>query len=409
MSWWAEVGNMFQSGAKEGHGGEPKAGENAPRAGGEGARLRQAARHTDGFDAQEALFQPPSAPTKRSNGTEAPDAAVSNVPEPDLPRDFTNEGVLGTWIAQFNESLAKQTDKKGRNPKLTKLKGLGWADANGLNLDLLKAAAASWEPRQTRARKKPKGGESDGADKGAPPPATTAKVLAMLAESNAVLRKVIDKDYPGKCLEFSEKMLVELGAKRADGSTDREKKTAKAGPLTAQYRGKNVKDLPRDLPPGYQIGITSMPEWGFTEVGNHWFVSAGDGFYADNTGGIFTGAGMTANLRKAAAEQWAARVVDKDFGGTYAKIRAEMGTKFVAANPQFREYSKSGRTLVEKQKELKVKRDGKQVREANPDHKDTTALEAEGFAAIKAFVLGNATYHPRIWLVEPTTKVDQGT
>jgi len=86
-----------------------------------------------------------------------------------------------------------------------------------------------------------------------------------------------------------------------------------------------------------------------------------------------------------------------------------MGTKFVAANPQFREYSKSGRTLVEKQKELKVKRDGKQVREANPDHKDTTALEAEGFAAIKAFVLGNATYHPRIWLVEPTTKVDQGT
>jgi hypothetical protein len=115
---------------------------------------------------------------------------------------------------------------------------------------------------------------------------------------------------------------------------------------------------------------------------------------------------MTSNLRNAAAEQWAGRVVDKDFGGGYAKIRAEMGVKFVEANPQFARYAKSGRTLVEKQQEIKVKRDGKTVREANPDFKEKGALEAEGFAAIKAFVIGNEHYHPRVWVVEPTAKAE---
>lgn len=56
-----------------------------------------------------------------------------------------------------------------------------------------------------------------------------------------------------------------------------------------------------------------------------------------------------------------------------------------------------------------MKRDGKTVREANPNHKSTTALEAEGRAAIKAFVLGSSTYHPRIWVVEPTTKAQGPT
>lgn len=423
MSWWNEVvGSQLNAGAKKSGGQSGTTNERSGGGGrGEGGQLRQAARHTEGFEAQEALFRPPRSsdmgasggPSKVQEPREADskgrtlepaaERQVADVPEPALPRDFTSEGVLVTWIAQFNEALAKRADRAGRNPKLARLKTLGWADGTGLNLDLLRAAAANWKPKTAGKGKKSTSDSDPKAEAQAPPPVTTARVLGMLAESNGVLRGVIDKDYPGECLQFSEKMLVELGAKRVDGSTDQEKKTAKAGPLTARYRGKNVKDLPRDLPAGYQIGIVSMPEWGFTEVGNHWFVSAGDGFFADNTGGIFTGAGMTSNLRKAAAEQWAARVVDKDFSGTYAKIRAEMAKKFVGNNPQFGKYAKSGRTLNEKQTEVKVKRDGKTVREANPDYKGTTALEAEGRAAIKAFVLGNSTYHPRIWIVEPTT------
>ncbi len=325
-----------------------------------------------------------------------------------MPKDFTQEGVLSTWIAQFNLSLAKRADAKGRNPKLAKLQAQGWADATGLNLDLLKAAAAVWvSPRDRKKGGAPEVSEP-GAAKDAPAPVTTAKVLAMLSSSNFLLRGVIDKDYPGKCLQFSEKLMVELGAKRADGSKDREKRKAKPGPLTAKMRNKPllvVKDaLGNDLPPGYQICIVSRPDWGFTEVGNHWFISAGDGYYVDNTGGVLNARGMTENLRKTTAEQWAARVVDKDFGTGYARIRTEMAAKFLDANPQFRPYSKAGRTLAEKQKDRKVKRDGRTVREANPDYKDATALEAEGFAAIKSFVVASEDYLPRVWLVEPTTK-----
>lgn len=430
MSWWSALAGPSQPTAKrKAEAKSAPAGTSPPEAehAGEGASLRSAARSTEGFEAQEALFRPlrsnesgdrglrPAVPTSKEGGAgartrdQAAPPPGRDVPEPELPRDFTSEGVLVTWIAQFNQALARRADRAGRNPKLARLVAMGWADGKGLSLDLLRTAAASWKPKAARKGKASTSDSGPQSKASAPPAVTTARVLGMLAESNGVLRGVIDKDYPGKCLQFSEKMLVELGAKRADGSTDREKKTAKEGPLTARYRGKNVKDLPMDLPAGYQICIVSMPEWGFTEVGNHWFVSAGDGFFADNTGGIFTGAGMTSNLRKAAAEQWAARVVDKDFAGGYAKIRAAMAKKFVENNPQFGKYAKSGRTIDQKQSEVKVKRDGKTVRETNPNHKSTTALEAEGRAAIKAFVLGNATYHPRIWVVEPTTRAQSST
>jgi|GEM_PF-1551940 len=468
MSWWNELGHVFQPDGKKNAGAA--APDRAPKEGRAGGRLRQTARTTEGFEAQDALFRPPKAETTRkTRGPEkdetttpragsdtevlsreqvevdgaaaemsvapeaeqgegmspagapvkqagagpavggeqvlapaAPEAQGAPVVEPVMPNDFTNEGVLSTWVTQFNLALMKQT-VKGKNPKLAKLKGMGWADASGLNLEMLKAAAASWEPK---APKKKKASKDAPVPEVAATPVTTAKVLGMLAASNGIFRGVIGKDYAGKCLQFSDKMVKEMGAQRADGSDSMgEKRGTKAGALSGKYRGKHLKELPNDLPAGYQICIVSMPEWGFTEVGNHWFISAGDGFYVDNTGGVFTGAAMTSNLRNTTAEQWAGRVVDKEFG-SHKKIRAEMGETFLRANDGFRRFSKNGRTLNEKKKTVGGKNNS--PAEMNPGYKNASALETEGFNAIKSFVLGNATYHPRIWLVEPTTKVGGG-
>jgi hypothetical protein len=301
-----------------------------------------------------------------------PEDAGAAAATPDMPRDFGQESVLATWIGEFNKSLAKRV-VRGKNPKLDQLKRRGWADDNGLSLDLLKEAAKTWE---APGRKKAKTNGQDAGEQAAPAPVTTAKVLAMLASVPSLLNKVISADYPAKCLQFSEKMMVEIGAKRADGSDrDREKRSARAGPLTARYRGKPTKELPKDLPPGYQICVLSRPDWQFTEVGNHWFISAGDGLYLDNHG-VHTGGGITSLLIGTTGDQWASRVVDNNSG-----LRKRMGEKFVQENPRFRQYEKVA---------------------GEPE-------EQQARVAIKAFVKATPAYHPQIWVVEPTKSNEAGS
>jgi len=399
----------------------------APSAGGQQLQLKRSVRAAEGFDAQSALLAPvqmlggwpmpfafggggqananqpggqanANQPGGQANanqqaGQDANEGAAPNAPVPDLPRDFGAEGVLRTWISEFNKSLVKRADKRtGVNKMHDKLKQKGWADDSGLSYELL-AAAAALEPVTTPQGQQPVAGQEPAAQNTAPAPVSNARILAMMAKNNALLNKVITPEYQGKCMQFSQQMMKSMGAKRADGSTDTEKRQARMGPLTAQYRGKNVKDLPPTLPAGYQICITSMPEWGFTEVGNHWFISAGDGYYLDNTSGVFSGAAMTANLRGATGDQWGSRVVDLQQNA----LRTAMGDKFVTVNSQFKDYHQKGRTALEKKKD-------KSKGVPNPDYKDEGTVEKEGREKIKAFVLGTPTYWPRIWVVEPTTK-----
>lgn len=168
MSWWSELAGPSQptgkrktEGASVSTGTRPSEAEHA----GEGAHLRAAARTAEGFEAQEALFRPPRSNESGDRGLR-PAVTTSkeggkgarirdqgapppgkDVPEPELPRDFTSEGVLVTWIAQFNQALARRADRAGRNPKLARLKAMGWADGAGLNLDLLRSVAPSTRNR----------------------------------------------------------------------------------------------------------------------------------------------------------------------------------------------------------------------------------------------------------------------
>ena len=294
-----------------------------------------------------------AAETKVEAAKEVPDAKA---PVPPMPDDFGSESVLRTWIGEFNKSLMNRPAKR-----LADLKAKGLADDNGLSYELLAAAAAK-EPVKKGT--------------GAPEPIANARILEMMAKNaGRLLFNVITPDYQGKCMQFTQQMLEEMGARRADKSDgDQEKRRAAMGPLTAKYRGEPVAALKNEVPAGVQICVTSMPEWGFTEVGNHWFISAGDGYYLDNTMGVTNGAGMTASLIKTTGNQWAARVLGKGLQG----LREKMQIRFTDTNPDFKKYVAAA----------------------------GTELETEGSQKIKDFVTGRKEYHPKIWLVEPTTKVD---
>ena len=431
------MGEVQAHTAREGASKRPPT--SAPTAGSnQQLQLKQSVRAAQGFEAQSALLEPvqmfgggffggfgAGLDKKKTDGATGPvgaadktaldgdskqgaeakkdgpataatqDAAASKKDEPagplpDMPRDFGAAGVLRTWIGEFNKSLMKRV-AAGKVSLLKKLKDKGWADDNGLSYELL-AAAAAQEPTTAPSGKKADGNEVPQGE--APAPVTNARILAMMAKNNAILNKVITPEYQGLCMQFSEKMLKEMGAKRVDGTTN-EKRSGAKGPLTALYRDKPIKELPKELPAGYQICATSRPDWGFTEVGNHWFISAGEGFYIDNTGGVHTGQGMTDYLIGTTADQWGSRVVDQKQNS----LRTQMGAKFVGANPDFAAYSAVGRTAAEKK--------AKKGNAPNPERKDASATETEGLAKIKAFVKSKAsTYAPRIWIVEPTTKVE---
>jgi len=313
----------------------------------------------------------------------------------DLPKDFGSESVLRTWIGLFNTSLMKMKETK-KAKWIEKLKKKEWGDEGGLNYDLLAAAAAK-EPAPA-AKKGAKGTPPPRqAQVAQPGPVSNARILAMLSKGNGSLFNGIE-GYSALCLQFSVKMMEEMGAKRADGSRSMGEQHGSAkGTLTPLYRGLRLKELPPGLPAGYQICLVSRPDWGFTEVGNHWFISAGDGYYLDNVMGVTNGQQMEDSLIGTTGDQWGRRVVDKGLSGT----RKAMGQKFVAAHPQFKEHEASGRTKAEQQK--------KKGRADNPDYKDASASEVQALAQIKQFVKDNRrTYAPRVWVVEPTTKVSGG-
>ncbi len=396
--------------------------------GGRQTQLKRDVRATEGYAAQSAMMQPPvqmmmgglaglawlggggggkklgagakpladaaaktdaAPPTNQAPATMTDEATnerseATQVAPVTMPTDFSQEGVLRTWIGELNVALARRIAAKG-NAGEKKLKALvdeGWADNNGMSYELLAAKAATLNVGAGQ----PEQGEAN-----APASVTTAQILALLAKKNTLLLGIIMPDYANKCMQFSEKLMGNMGAKRVDGTTS-EKRSGAKGPLTATYRNRPLKDLPATLPAGYQICILSRPDWEFTEVGNHWFISAGNGYYLDNVMGITNAAGMIGSLIKATGDQWASRVFDTDTKG----LRKEMATKFTDANPTFKRYLGQGRSAKEQ----------KGKAETNPDFKAASPLEAEGRAAIKQFVKANADYHPKIWLVEPTTKAD---
>lgn len=306
---------------------------------------------------------------------------------PELPANFSVESVLRTWIAEFNKSLLKRHESESARRKTAKalrdLKELGWADDGGLSYDLL-AEAASKEPPLTPGgpRAHPQAKEPDSMR-------NIAIVKMMASRKGTPLNKLIELDYAGKCLQFSAKMMKEMGAKRADGSGARDEKKgdrAKIGAATAKYRGWRLEELGDALPAGYQICVTSKPEWGFTEVGNHWFISAGGGLYLDNAMGVVDAAGLTRSLKGTTAAQWASRVLeDPALGGGYSTIRENVAKLFIASNHQFRPHL----DLRPKQKSVP----------------DPTKIEAAR-RQIVAFVNSKPEYLPKVWLVEPTSKVD---
>jgi len=337
-----------------------------------------------------------------TNASEAPTGARGEIVVPPMPLVFDQESVLATWIALFNTSLHGSPLKVS---KLRQLTGVNWADADGLSLAKLKAAAANWQAPAGGTQGVGAAGGQAGLAGATPPGAETTRILMMMASSNHLFRKVFDTGYYEKCLQFSVQFMKDLGAKRADGSdADGEKRKSATGPLTTAYRGEPLSALPTTLPAGYQICIVSRPDWGFTEVGNHWFLSAGGGYFLDGTSGVFNAEGMTQNLVKATAAQWARRVMDKDRNA----LRIKMADKFLAEDEKtrkFQQYLSVGRRDTQKEERTKTKTNGRWAEGSNPEFMPPSAKEADGKAAIEDFVKRDDLYHPKIWLVEPTTRV----
>jgi hypothetical protein len=278
-----------------------------------------------------------------------------------------------------------------------RLKARSWGDESGMKYELLAAAAAKEpvpaQPGKTSGPAAPAPGEAAVL----PGPVLNARILGMLSEDHGALLGGI-QGYTGKCLQFSAKLMKELGAKRADGTgSEDEKRLSPKGPLTALYRGKRLKEVPKELPAGYQICLVSRPEWGFTEVGNHWFVSAGEGYYLDDVMGVTNAAQMEGSLLKTTADQWAQRVVGKSKPNS---LREKMGERFAEAHPSVKQYQGVGRSAHETKKTLA---NG----QANPELKEPDAAETAGGAAVKTIVNGQpGVYAPRVWVVEPTKKAD---
>lgn len=287
-----------------------------------------------------------------------------------MPDVFGSEVVLEAWVANLNRAL-RESKNRG---KLATFKARGWANDEGLQVELLKDAAARWESRaEAKAKRKKKGKAAEAAV--APPPTDLmARVFQMMTEVGG-LRGLLTDGYRGKCWQFSNKMVGDLGAERTDGKTRSEHRDVGMDHL----RGKRITELPSDLPAGYQIGVTSRPEWPFSEVGNHWFVSLGKGFFADQTVGITDGAGMTSNLKRTTAEQWAGRVLGPHRARKADRAAAQ--ARFLAENPQFESYRDLGKNGA-----------------------DPARVEAAR-AEIIAFVKGRwDRYQPRIWAVARTQK-----
>jgi len=415
---------------------------NAPARGtGQQNQLKRSARETEGYEAQAALFapgqmllkkgivgfagaMPGGASTKAGEagrqsgaGQNKVDAghekaerleksgverqqqrAVSKgtIPLPTgLPDDFGSASVLRTWIGLFNTSILNMKEP-GKKQWVDKLKQKGWGDDGGLHYELL-AVAASKEPPPTMKRGAKSAPPPREAQVVQPGPVSNALILRMLSKGNGGLLNGIE-GYSEKCLQFSVKMMEEMGAKRADGSGGMsEKRLAAEGPLTALYRDKPLSALPSDLPAGYQICIVSRPDWGFTEVGNHWFISAGDGFFLDNVMGVTTASQMLASLWKTTKAQWVSRVIDPVHK---TEVRSDMSKRF-AMTHGLEKFRKKGRKSNEQREKL-----GKVD---NPDYKAASQDELEGVAAVNAVLASNEdTYKPRIWLVEPTTRAGGG-
>ena len=336
----------------------------------------------------------------------APAGGSSEIVVPPMPQVFDQESVLATWVALFNISL-KNSPLKAR--KLRKLTEVAWADDSGLSLAKLKAAAAVWQPPEGGTQNAGAGGGDAGGLGPAAPETAITRILMMMASSNGLFKNVFDTGYYKRCLQFSVKFMKDLGAKRADGSdSDSEKRSQSApnavGPMTAAFRGRWLHELPATLPAGYQICIVSRPDWGFTEVGNHWFLSAGGGYFLDGTSGVFDAAGMTQNLLPATCAQWGRRVMDLD----KKRIRSEMAQRFLAEtkdDKDFEIFKDVGRHDKEKDETIKTKVDGRWTEVANPDFLPPSQKEAEGKAAIEGYVRRNLEYHPKIWLVEPPAHV----
>jgi hypothetical protein len=430
-----------------------------------GPSLRDAVRGTDGYAAQSALLAPqpvqrrarggpasaspaaqPAGQSDIMSGAEdpqmsledparltdaSPQAQEAAPPQPEPPpipeAAFEQEGVLKAWIRLFNASLLGQAKKTygtkkratttKKHDKIQSIIAKGWGTDTGLDFDLLKAKAAedSKVPLDS---------------------VTAAHVLKMLSKNGgAVFNDVIKKDYVGQCLQFSQTMMDEMGAKRADGTkSDSSKGDRKPDALTAAYRGKNIWELPIGLPPGCQIAVTSRPDWGFTEVGNHWFMSGGGGIFLDNTGGVFTGQKLSDWLCGTMATQWADRLTGpknaKELKLAKQFVEAEQGPlgpdvevvkklcglselkraqadvakvdKDLGKLSNNSKYDKKRTRLTEQQTSLNGK-----IRDL--DTQDLAVSEAERtrvFSKVKDHA-GNTRkelYRPKIWLVEPTSK-----
>lgn len=405
----------------------------APATGSGQSPLKRSVRATEGYDAQAALLAPGAfwqrgfgifgtADAKKGGGGSKADeqkvdandkdadrrdqrregpahegaaAKEANPLPPDLPRDFGSESVLRTWIGLFNNSIMGMKPT-ARAKWVDKLKKRGWGDDSGLNYELLAQAAAK-EPAPAPKRGAKTAPPPQEAQVAVPGPVSNARILAMLSKGNQGLLNGIE-GYSALCLQFSVKMMEEIGAKRADGSDAMgEKRGSPKGSLTPLYRGKPLTALPKNLPAGFQICVVSRPEWGFTEVGNHWFISAGDGFYLDNVMGVTTASQMVASLKRTTAAQWLSRVIDPVQKN---ELRNAMGEKFAKTHGLER-FRKKGRKANEKKEKL-----GKA---ANPDYKAASQDELAGVAAVQAVLASNEdTYRPRIWVVEPTTRADGG-
>lgn len=323
-------------------------------------------RREDGAPVREEA-EPAREPAAATQGEET-EASTSEAPA-SMPDVFGSEVVLETWVANLNRAL-RESKNRG---KLATFKARGWANDEGLQVELLKDAAARWESRaEKKARRKKKGKEAE--VEAAPPSDLMARVFQMMTEVGG-LRGLLTDGYRGKCWQFSNKMVGDLGAERSDGKTRSEHRDVAMDHL----RGKRIAELPADLPAGYQIGVTSRPEWPFSEVGNHWFVSLGKGFFADQTVGITDGAGMTANLKRTTAEQWAGRVLGPHRARKADRVAAQ--GRFLAENPRFEAYRDLGKSGA-----------------------DPAAVEAAR-AEIIAFVKARwDRYQPRIWAVARTQK-----
>jgi len=308
---------------------------------------------------------------------------------PPLPTELGQEAVLAAWIARFNQSLMNSARKRQVVRQIT---AKGWGDASGLSLVRLKTAVVTW---QSAATDQPAAAAA-GQNTAPPAPVTTSRILGMLAEGKSTLLNVVtDANYHNKCLQFSRDLLKDLGAKRADGSDSMDEKTethattpaqkdalTQSSPLTAQFRNHPLAELGNQIPAGYQISVTSMPDWGFTEVGNHWFMSAGDGMYLDGVNGVSDGAALVGSLKSTTGDQWASRVVDSNLSG----VRARMKKKFIGAFGRYAKY-----------------RGASAEGPANDaEFADANDRIQKGKAAISGFVRGNADLLPRVWTVEPT-------